>query len=133
MEITDHISANLSAWMDSTPSLGTLKKVAAKAGICFGTVRRAKNGDGNTTIKNLTAIARAFNRSIEYLLRAPANYAKGGMVTDFPARQAVVPPLISELTEIADSMSDRGQAELIGRAKELALRHPRAKGNRVSS
>lgn len=133
MTIADHISTNLSAWMNSTPSLGTLKKVAAKAGIGFGTVRRAKNGDGNTTIKNLTAIAKAFNRGIEDLLRAPPDYAKGGMVTDLPARQPEIPTLITELTEIASTLSDRVQAELIGRAKELALLHPRAKGNRASS
>jgi len=88
MDITDHIASNLDTWMASTPNLDTLKKVAARSGVGFGTVQRARNGDGNTTIKNLTAIAKAFNRSIEELLRAPADYAKGGIVTDFPARQS---------------------------------------------
>lgn len=97
MDITDHIASNLDNWMASTPNLDTLKKVSARSGVGFGTVRRARNGDGNTTIKNLTAIAKAFGRSIEELLRAPADYAKGGMVTDLPARQPMIPPLISEL------------------------------------
>lgn len=132
MDITDHIAGNLSAWMDETPNLATLKKVAAKAGVGFGTVRRARNGDGNTTIKNLTAIAKAFGRSIEELLRAPPTYATGGIVTELPAREPVIPPLIEELIAVAHTLSDRGQAELIGRAKELALLHPRAKGNHAN-
>lgn len=134
MEITDHIAANLDAWMAASPNLDTLKKVAARAGVGFGTVRRARNGDGNTTIKNLTAIARAFGRHIEDLLRAPSAYAKGGMVTALPAQQPVAqPPLLAELITVAETISDRGRAELIGRAKELALLHPRAKPNRASS
>lgn len=132
MDITDHIASNLDTWMASTPNLDTLKKVSSKSGVGFGTVRRARNGDGNTTIKNLTAIAKAFGRSIEEPLRAPTDYAKGGMVTDLPARQPVIPPLVAELIAVAETISDRGQAELIGRAKELALHHPRSKGNRAS-
>lgn len=132
MDITDHIAGNLSAWMDQSPNLNTLKKVVAKSGVGFGTVQRARNGDGNTTIKNLTAIAKAFGRNIEELLRAPTAYATGGMVTELPTRQPVIPPLITELITVAYTISDRGQAELIGRAKELALMHPRAKGNHAN-
>lgn len=115
MDITDHIASNLDTWMASTPNLDILKKVAARSGVGFGTVQRARNGDGNTTIKNLTAIAKAFNRSIEELLRAPADYSKGGMVTDLPARQPVIPPLIAELIAVAETISDRGQLARISR------------------
>lgn len=134
MEITDYISANLGEWMSASPNLDTLKKVAARAGVGFGTVRRARNGDGNTTIKNLTAIARAFGRTIEDLLRAPVTYKEGGMVTPLLVQQPVAPPpLIAELVTVAETINDRGQAELIGRAKELALLHPRSKPNRANS
>lgn len=34
-------------------------------------------------------------------------------------------PLVKELAEVAQSISDRGIAELIGRAKEVSLQHPR--------
>jgi|JI6StandDraft_1071083.scaffolds.fasta_scaffold827605_1 hypothetical protein len=34
-------------------------------------------------------------------------------------------PLVKELVEVAESISDRGIAELIGRAKEVSLQHPR--------
>ena len=35
-------------------------------------------------------------------------------------------PLVKELVEVAELISDRGIAELIGRAKEISIQHPRA-------
>lgn len=58
--------------MQATPSLDTLKKVSAKSDVGFGTVQRAKNGDGNITVANLAAIAQAFGRKPEELLVPPA-------------------------------------------------------------
>lgn len=134
MDITTRIAANLDAWMEASPNLDTLKKVAARSGVGFGTVQRARNGDGNTTIKNLTAIARAFGRSIEDLLRAPVDYTQDGTVTDLPAREPpALPPLLADLLSVAEQLTERGQCELIGRAKEMTLIHARAKANRVSS
>lgn len=133
MDITAHIAANLDAWMAASPNLDTLKKVASRSGVGFGTVRRARNGDGNTTIKNLTAIAKAFGRSIEDLLRAPA-YEAGDIVTELPAREPPpLPPLLADLLTVAELLSERGQCELIGRAKEMVITHPRAKANHASS
>lgn len=68
MKITDKIAANLSAWMESNPSLDTIKKVAIRSQVGFGTVQRAKNGDGNPTIVNLQDIANAFGKPVEALL-----------------------------------------------------------------
>ena len=133
MEITAIIAANLSDWMKTSQTLDTIKKVAARSGAGFGTVRRAKNGEGNTTIQNLELIARAFGRPTEDLIRQ-ASYAKAGTVSALAAQEpATVAPLIAELVSIAERISDRGQAELIGRAKEVALLHPRAKPNRRAS
>lgn len=132
MDITAHIAANLGAWMEASSNLDTLKKVAARAGVGFGTVRRARNGDGNTTIKNLTAIARAFGRSIEDLLRAP-DYDTSGSITVLPAREPPpLPPLLADLLTVAELLNERGQCELIGRAKEMAITHPRTKPNLAS-
>lgn len=132
MEITAHIASNLGAWMAASPNLDTLKKVAARAGVGFGTVQRARNGDGNTTIKNLTAIARAFGRSIEDLLRAP-EYDAGGGITVLPAREPPpLSPLLADLLAVAQLLNERGQCELIGRAKEMVITHPRAKANLAS-
>lgn len=133
MNITAIISANLDAWMAGHAQLNTLKKVAAKAGVGFGTVRRARNGDGNTTIQNLAAIAKAFGRNVCDLI-TPIDYSAEPAVTTLAAQERPPEaPLMEELVTIAERINDRGQAELIGRAKELALAHPRAKANRRSS
>ena len=68
MDLTKNIAGNLSDWMANTPSLDTLKKVASRSGVGFGTVQRAKNGDGNPTITNLGDIARAFGKRVEDLI-----------------------------------------------------------------
>lgn len=72
MDISTVIAKNLSAWMAATPSLDTIKKVSDKSKVGFGTVQRAKNGDGNITVANLLSIARAFGRLPEELLADPA-------------------------------------------------------------
>lgn len=71
MDIASVIAYNLSAWMDASANLGTIKALSKASGVGFGTVRRAKNGDGNITVQNLEAIARAFKRKAIDLLRAP--------------------------------------------------------------
>lgn len=68
MDISATISENLSDWMSRTPTLDTFKKLSAKSGVGFGTVQRAKNGDGNITVDKLTAIAAAFGRTPAELL-----------------------------------------------------------------
>ncbi|HLO65293.1 MAG TPA: helix-turn-helix transcriptional regulator [Azonexus sp.] len=71
MDITKRVAHNLSAWMDGHETLGTLKLVAAAANVGFGTVRRAKNGDGNITVQNLDAIAKVFKKTAADLIAEP--------------------------------------------------------------
>lgn len=71
MDIAAIISANLTAWMATTPALDTLQKLEARSGIGFGTIRRAKNGDGNITAKSIAAIAEAFGRTPSELITPP--------------------------------------------------------------
>lgn len=87
MDIATVIAENLTAWMDSTPSLDTLKKLSARSKIGFGTVQRAKNGDGNITAKSIAAIAESFGRTAAELMTPPS--AEG-----IPAstRDVVTPP-----------------------------------------
>lgn len=68
MDISKTISDNLSAWMDESSSLNTLKKLEAKSGVGFGTIQRAKNGDGNITVEKLAMLAAAFGRTPADLL-----------------------------------------------------------------
>ena len=57
MEISQIISRNLTELMASYPGRETLAKVARAAHVGFGTVQRARNGDGNLTVQNLDLIA----------------------------------------------------------------------------
>jgi len=63
MDISKIIAANLTAWMQATPSLDTIQKVEAKSGAGFGTVRRARKGEGNITVEKLAMIAAAFGKT----------------------------------------------------------------------
>ena len=71
MDIATVIAENLTAWMSTTPALDTFKKLSAKSGVGFGTVQRAKNGDGNITAKSIAAIAEAFGRTPAELMTPP--------------------------------------------------------------
>lgn len=71
MDISAAISRNLTDWMNASPALDTLKKVEAKSGLGFSTIRRAKNGDGNVTVETLEALAAAFGRSAMDLITPP--------------------------------------------------------------
>jgi transcriptional regulator with XRE-family HTH domain len=132
MDISKTIAKNLDAWMAATPALDTLKKVSSKSGVGFGTVRRARNGDGNTTIQNLSAIARALKRRPEDLL-VSSDYSTDDKVTRLAAREpSPRSPLIDELIALAERMNERGQAQLIERAEVLAQQFPKAKANHSS-
>jgi transcriptional regulator with XRE-family HTH domain len=72
MDIAAIISANLRDWMAETPALDTFKKLSAKSGVGFGTVQRAKNGDGNITVEKLEAIAAVFGRTAAELVTPSA-------------------------------------------------------------
>lgn len=77
MDTAKVISQNLTSWMEATPALDTFKKLSVRSGVGFGTVRRAKNGDGNITVEKLAAIAQAFGRQPAELLVPDAGNATG--------------------------------------------------------
>lgn len=81
MDIAKVIAENLTEWMREDASLDTLQKVESKSGVGFGTVRRAKNGDGNITVEKLAAIAQAFGRQPAELLVPDAGNATGPAAT----------------------------------------------------
>lgn len=75
MDIKKVIAANLSAWMTESASTDTLKKLAARSGVSFGTVQRARNGEVNLTVENLSALAAALGRSAADLVTPQAAHA----------------------------------------------------------
>lgn len=61
----------MSAWMNASANLGTLKALSKASGVGFGTIQRARNSDGDIIVQNLEAITRAFKRTAIDLLAAP--------------------------------------------------------------
>ena len=88
MDIAQVIAYNLSALMDSYPDRDTLVKVSKAAHVGFGTVRRAKNGDGNITVHNLEMIASAFRKTARDLLVEPLD--------SYPAAVPIQAALVTE-------------------------------------
>lgn len=66
---TNVVSRKLNKLMERSPSLNTLEKVAKASGLGYGTVRRAKNGEGNSTLKTLQALADAFRVRLDEITR----------------------------------------------------------------
>ncbi|MDP2026427.1 helix-turn-helix domain-containing protein [Sulfuriferula sp.] len=98
MDITKIISDNLTSWMQDSTTLSTMKAVARASGVGFGTIQRAKNGDGNITVQNLAAIAHAFRRSaIDLLANAQQPYIVATPIAPFAIQQP--PPDERELIE----------------------------------
>lgn len=88
MDIARVIAQNLSAWMNASANLGTLKALSKASGVGFGTIQRARNGDGNITVQNLEAIARAFKRTAIDLLAAPdTEYSSAPPVSPLVAQE----------------------------------------------
>lgn len=140
MGISKTISENLTAWMEATPSLDTIQKLEAKSGVGFGTIRRAKNGDGNITVEKLTAIAAAFGRSPSDLVTPARQYlAAAETATATPAREPITPQwrtVRSERIEAINALlaqtDDYGLVAMLEKAKDVARDYPLAKSQTVS-
>ena len=129
MDIIARISRNLTYWMGQHPDMNTLKKVSARSGVGFGTVQRAKNGDGNITVRNLEAIAKVFRRPVEELMGL--TYGSTNVTPMLAREPPALPPRMAELLDLASQANERGQMELIGQARMLAHLYP-AKAKRVN-
>lgn len=88
MDVSQIIAYHLTALMASSPDRDTLAKVAKAAKVGFGTVQRAKNGDGNLTVQNLAQIAAAFHRKPGDLLVQPLD--------NYPAAVPIQASLVTE-------------------------------------
>ena len=72
-EITKrNMSERLNKLMSENPSMDTIKKVAARSGVSFGTVRRIRNAEPNDpSIAHVEAVAKAFGLSLVEFVSAP--------------------------------------------------------------
>lgn len=137
MDINHIISANLTAWMESGKGPTTLKEVARKSGVGFGTAQRAKNASGNTTIQNLDLIARAFGRSVIELMSESTTYGTTAKATELhlssPHKAAVYDlgktsedSVISEVVSILRTMDEKGRRLALKHVKLVAEEHSAA-------
>ncbi|MCB1945729.1 MAG: helix-turn-helix domain-containing protein [Thauera sp.] len=122
MDTAQVIAANLTAWMAATPALDTLKKIAVKSGVGFGTVQRAKNGDGNITVEKLTAIAAAFGRQPAELLVAPGPASAGEVLELRPKTQRE--ERIEQINALLTQTDDFGVVAVLEKAKDAARDYP---------
>jgi transcriptional regulator with XRE-family HTH domain len=107
VEISQIISRNLTELMASYPGRETLAKVAKAAHVGFGTVQRARNGDGNLTVQNLDLIARAFRRTAKDLLADPVDeYELAAPVTVLTSQE--VREILLDLARKATRKKDFG-------------------------
>lgn len=63
MDIKQVIATNIAKWMTANPATDTLKKLAQRSGVSFGTVQRARNAEANMTIENLAMLADALGKT----------------------------------------------------------------------
>lgn len=137
MDIAKTIADNLTDWMEQSPELDTIQKVEAKSGIGFGTVRRAKNGEGNITVEKLEMLAKAFKRHpAEFLISSSIGagktdaYAKSA-VTILTASEPTPLPVKTtrqrreeEIIELMSSIDDYGLVAILEKCKEIAKTYP---------
>jgi hypothetical protein len=71
MDTAQIIAYHLKALMAAHPERDTLAKVSKASKVGFGTVQRARNGDGNLTVHNLALIAASFHRKPQDFLVEP--------------------------------------------------------------
>jgi transcriptional regulator with XRE-family HTH domain len=126
------ISANLTEWMSHTPALSTIKKLAERSGVGFGTIRRMKSGESNPTVDNVQSVAEAFGRTAIDLLTPPGG---GGFVMREPPTAVyqlpanTLEPPIDKIVANARAMTRDGQFILLGQSQVLASQYARSKAN----
>lgn len=149
MDINQIIAANLTAWMSSS-SLDTVQKLEEESGVGFGTIRRARKGEGNITAKNMALIAAAFGRQPAELMIPPAaSIEPDSSAYDAPAdssatRIVAAEPtplpvknererLVDRINSLLPELSEYGLVAVLEKAKEAAIDYPAAKQTQKSS
>ncbi len=135
--------------MKESPTLDTVQKVETRSGVGFGTVRRAKNGEGNITAKNMQLIAQAFGRHPADLMLPTETAAQPG--DEYPkaiddakvslkAAEPIPMPvknagsdLAERITAILPTLSERALVLVLDKAREAAQEYPLVKQTPKSS
>ena len=124
MDIKLVVAQNLGKLMSDSQSLDTVKKVSARSGVGFGTVRRARNGDGNTTVENIAAIAKAFGVKACDLLSEP-----GKSESALPAPIKMIPKStrqtrVENIGQLVNATNETGLAIILDKCREIVKEYP---------
>ena len=96
MDTAKRIAKNLSQLMEQSKDLNTIAAVAKASTVGFGTVQRARNGDGNLTVQNLELLASAFRRTArDLLLDECTSYPTAPAVPSIGAKERLQPLAIA--------------------------------------
>lgn len=123
MDIKLIVAQNLSRLMSQSQTLDTVKKVSARSGVGFGTVRRAKNGDGNITVDNLSAIAKAFGVDISYMVSTGTASDSSDSVIKIRPRSARH-KRIETIYGLIDEINETGLAVVLDKCRDVIKEYP---------
>ena len=123
MDIKLIVAQNLSRLMSQSQTLDTVKKVSARSGVGFGTVRRAKNGDGNITVDNLSAIAKAFGVDISYMVSTAVPADLSDSIIKIKPKSARH-KRIETIQGLIDEINETGLAVVLDKCRDLVKEYP---------
>lgn len=133
MDIKLVVAQNLSRLMDQSQTLDTIKKLSSRSGVGYGTIRRAKNGDGNTTIENLVEIAKAFGLKASDLLRDQTEDQALAPVAVTIKPKSERQKRIDAIKSYVEATDDTGLAIILDKCRDVSVEYPvRAKQTQLS-
>lgn len=132
MDIKLIVAQNLSRLMSQSQTLDTVKKVSARSGVGFGTVRRAKNGDGNITVDNLSAIAKAFGVDISYMVSTAIPTDLSDSIIKIKPKSARH-KRIETIQGLMDEINETGLAVILDKCRDVLKEYPIAPKETQSS
>jgi transcriptional regulator with XRE-family HTH domain len=131
MDIAHIVRDNLRRWMEPPSLMTTVVEVARRSGVPRESVRRAYNGEGNSTIKTIDGIATAFGKTAADLVSVSSDQSSPHGVQDasngqvyFVGRRETRMQTINAILERTD---DDGLIAAIERLEDIAIKYPRAR------
>lgn len=124
MDIKSVVAQNISKLMAESRSLDTIKKVAARSGIGAETVRRARNGEGNITVDNLTAVAKAFGVDITYMVSVSPIEPSATVLPIKIEQKTARRKRVDAIHALIEEISEIGLAVVLDKCREVSKEYP---------
>ena len=124
MDIKSVVAQNISKLMAESRSLDTIKKVAARSGIGAETVRRARNGEGNITVDNLAAVAKAFGVDITYMVSVSPIEPSATVLPIKIEQKTARRRRVDAIHALIEEISEIGLAVVLDKCREVSKEYP---------